>query len=153
MPEEEKEGKAERLNRELIELLNELRVALPGVQVLFAFLLTVPFQQGFQRMTELQRDVYFAAVLLTAASTLCLIAPSAMHRIQWRQRDKEHMLRISNLLALGGTVFLALGMSASILLITDLLFEATWAAVVTGITAGLFGWFWYGLPLWRRVER
>ena len=149
---ESQEDKAERLNRELIELLNELRVALPGVQVLFAFLLTVPFQQGFQRMTELQRDVYFSAVLLSAASTLCLIAPSAMHRILWRQRDKERLLVTANYLSIVGIGFLALGMVAVLLLITDVMFGSTAVALVTAIAGGLFAWFWFGMPLVRRLR-
>jgi hypothetical protein len=146
------EDKSERLNRELIELLNELRVALPGVQVLFAFLLTVPFQQGFQRITELQKDVYFVAVLTTAASTLLLIAPSSMHRIEWRQRDKEALLAISNGLAIAGMVFLALAMTAVLFLITDVLFGPAAIAAVTGVSAGLFAFFWFGVPLVRRLK-
>ena len=149
---ESQEDKSERLNRELIELLNELRVALPGVQVLFAFLLTVPFQQGFQRMTEVQRDVYFAAVLLSAASTLCLIAPSAMHRILWRQRDKEQLLVTANYLSITGIAFLALGMVAVLLLITDVMFDSTAIALVTAVAGGLFAWLWFGFPLLRRLK-
>jgi hypothetical protein len=149
---ESREDKSERLNRELIELLNELRVALPGVQVLFAFLLIVPFSQGFERMTELQRDVYFVAVLATALSTLLLIAPSAMHRIEWRQRDKEALLQMSNVLAIAGTVFLALGMTAVLFLITDVLFAGGAAALVTGVAAGLFAFVWFVVPLARRLK-
>ena len=150
MPEEQKEDRHERLNRELIELLNELRVALPGVQVLFAFLLTVPFTQRFARVTDLQQDVYFATLLCTAVSTVLLIAPSSYHRLRWRQHDKERMLKTSNRLSIAGTVFLALAMTGAIFLITDVLFEATPTAVVTAASAGLFAWFWYGLPLMRR---
>ena len=149
---ESQEDKSERLNRELIELLNELRVALPGVQVLFAFLLTVPFQQGFQRITELQRDVYFATVLTTAVSALLLIAPSSMHRIEWRQRDKEALLATSNGLAIAGMVFLALGMTLVLFLITDIIFGAPAVAAVTGVAAGLFAFVWFVLPLVRRVR-
>lgn len=149
---ESNEDKSERLNRELIELLNELRVALPGVQVLFAFLLIVPFSQGFQRMTELQRDVYFASVLTTALSTLLLIAPSSMHRIEWRQRDKEALLQISNALAIAGLIFLALGMTTVLFLITDVLFSGVAIAVVTGIAAGLFALVWFVVPLVRRLK-
>ena len=79
-------------DRELIELLNELRVVLPGVQVLFAFLLTVPFTQYFPKVTDSQKNVYFAALLLTAVATAFLIAPTAFHRIRWRDRDKEYTL-------------------------------------------------------------
>ena len=150
MPDEEGEDTQERLNRELIELLNELRVALPGVQVLFAFLLTVPFTQRFARATELQEGVYFATLLCTAASTLLLIAPTSYHRLRWRQHDKERMLQTSNRLSIAGTVFLALAMSGAVFLVTDVLFEAGTAAAVTALTAVLFAAFWYGLPLSRR---
>jgi hypothetical protein len=138
------------LDRELIELLNELRVALPGVQVLFAFLLAVPFSNGWNRVTDLQRDVFFVAFLCTAAATVLLIAPSTYHRLRWREGDKERMLEVGNRLAIAGTVFLAFAMTAVVFLITDLLFEAWWAALVTGLSAGGFAWFWYGLPFARR---
>ncbi len=149
---ENNEDKQERLNRELIELLNELRVALPGVQVLFAFLLTVPFTQRFPRVTGLEKNVYFATLLCTAVSTMLLIAPSSYHRLRWRQHDKERMLRTSNRLSIAGTVFLALAMTGAVFLITDLLFRGTATALVTALTAGAFAWFWYGLPLLRRAE-
>ncbi len=138
------------LDRELIELLNELRVALPGVQVLFAFLLAVPFANGWTRVTDLQRDVFFVAFLAAAASSILLIAPSSYHRLRWREGDKEQMLRTSNRLAIAGTVFLAIGMTAVVFLIGDILFRAWWAALTAAIVAGGFAWFWYGLPLLRR---
>ena len=146
------EDQKERLNRELIELLNELRVALPGVQVLFAFLLTVPFTQQFSRVTDLQRNVYFATFLATAIATVFLIAPSSYHRLRWRQHDKEQMLTTSNRLSIAGTVFLALAMVGVVFLITDILFGAAAVGGVTGVVAGLFVWFWYGLPLMRRLR-
>jgi amino acid transporter len=138
------------LDRELIELLNELRVALPGVQVLFAFLLAVPFANGWNRVTELQRDVFFVAFLATAAASILLIAPSAHHRLRWREGDKERMLRTANVLAIAGTVFLAIGMTAVVFLIGDILFTGWWAALTAALIAGGFAWFWYGLPLLRR---
>jgi hypothetical protein len=145
-------GKPEHdLDKELIELLNELRVALPGVQVLFAFLLAVPFANGWTRVSALQRDVFFLAFLCTAGSSILLIAPSAYHRLRWREGDKEQMLRISNRLAIAGTVFLALGMTAVVFLISDILFKGVWAAVTSAVIAGGFAWFWYGLPLSRRL--
>jgi Family of unknown function (DUF6328) len=140
------------LDRELIELLNELRVALPGVQVLFAFLLAVPFANGWTRVTDVQRDIFFVAFLATAAASILLIAPSAYHRLRWRAGDKEQMLRTSNRLAIAGTAFLALGMTAVVFLISDILFKAWWAALTTALMAGAFAWFWYGLPLSRRVD-
>ena len=150
MPEESKE---ERLNRELIELLNELRVALPGVQILFAFLLTVPFTQRFNQATDLQRDMYFFTFLCAAASTALLIAPSAYHRLTWRQHDKEHLLKMSNRLSIAGTVFLAIAMSSTVFVVTDVLFEATAAAFVAAATAVFYAWFWYVMPLLRREIR
>src|ERR671910_3374879 len=90
----------ERVNRELIELLNELRVALPGVQIMFAFLLAVPFTQRFERVTELQKDVFMVALLCTLAGTVFLIAPSAFHRIRFRDRDKEALIKTANVFAI-----------------------------------------------------
>jgi Family of unknown function (DUF6328) len=139
-------------DRELIELLNELRVALPGVQVLFAFLLTVPFTQRFPSLTDLERNGFFLTFICTAVASVFLMAPTAYHRIMWRERDKEHMLKVSNQLALAGTVFLALAMSSAVWLITEILFGNGWAALVTAAIAGLFAWFWFALPLTRRLS-
>ena len=129
----------ERVNRELIELLNELRVALPGVQVLFAFLLAVPFSQRFEQTTDLQRDTF-------------LIAPSAYHRIRFRDRDKEALLQISNVFAIVGMVFLALGMTSVVFLVTDMIFKGAVTAVVTSFSAGLFALVWFVLPLVRKSQ-
>jgi hypothetical protein len=102
--ERDEESAAERANRELIELLNELRVALPGVQVLFAFLLVVPFSDRFDRLDASDRRVYFAAVLATVASTICLMAPTAHHRLRFRSGIKEQLLRVGNVFAIVGLV-------------------------------------------------
>jgi hypothetical protein len=144
--------KPEDLDRELIELLNELRVALPGVQVLFAFLLAVPFTQRFREVTDLQKDTFMVSLLATMAGSVLLIAPSAYHRLRWREHDKERMLRTSNTLAIGGTVLLAIAMTSAVFLVTDLLFASVPTAIVTALTAALFAWFWYGLPLVRRLQ-
>src|SRR5215218_6410508 len=88
----DEESRRERVNRELIELLNELRVALPGVQVLFAFLLAVPFANGWSKVTEFQKDIFFVTLMLTALSTACFIVPTAYHRLNFRQREKERIL-------------------------------------------------------------
>lgn len=146
-----KEDPKERLDRELIELLNELRVALPGVQVLFAFLLTVPFTDRFTKLTAPQRDVYFAAFLCTAVSSVCLMAPTAYHRIRFRQADKEHMLKVSNILAIAGIGFLAFAVSLVIFVVTDLLFHGAAAAIATGIVAAALIVIWFGLPISRRI--
>jgi predicted neutral ceramidase superfamily lipid hydrolase len=142
----------ERVNRELIELLNELRVALPGVQVLFAFLLAVPFSQRFGQTTDLQRDAFMVALLSTLAGSVFLIAPSAYHRIRFRDRDKEALLQISNTFAIVGLVFLAIGMTSVVFLVTDMIFKGPFTAVVTSVTAGLFALVWFVLPLVRKSQ-
>ena len=146
------ESHDERVNRELIELLNELRVALPGVQVLFAFLLAVPFSQRFAETTELQRDTFMVALLATLAGSVFLIAPTAYHRIRFRDRDKEALIRIANVFAIAGLAFLALGMTAVVFLVTDLLFKGVFTAIVTGVTAALFALVWFALPLAREAQ-
>ena len=140
------------MNRELIELLNELRVALPGVQVLFAFLLAVPFSQRFEQTTDLQRDTFMVALLSTLAGSVFLIAPSAYHRIRFRDRDKEALLQISNVFAIVGMVFLAIGMTSVVFLVTDMIFKGPVTTVVTSLTAGLFALVWFVLPLVRKSQ-
>src|SRR6476660_1649211 len=103
MTKEPGESDKERLDRELIELLNELRVALPGVQVLFAFLLGLPFTQRFEQITGATEVMYVVSLVSAAAASAFLIAPSAHHRLRWRSRDKEHLLRTSNRQAIVGT--------------------------------------------------
>ncbi len=146
------EDEQSRLDRELIELLNELRVALPGVQILFAFLLIVPFNNRFREVSELQKDVYFVALLLTLLSTALLMAPTAYHRLRWRRGDKERMLRISNRLSIAGIASLALGMTAAVFFVTDFLFESYAAAIVSAAVALLFAFFWFLLPLSPEVR-
>ena len=118
-----------------MELLNELRVALPGVQFLFAFLLIVPFQQKVDTITEFQRDVYYVALASAAVATALLIAPAAQHRILFRQQDKDGLLRRSNRSAIAGLVALGLSICASLLLVIDVLFSLTLA----WLTAGALG--------------
>lgn len=145
------ETKKERLDRELIELLNELRVALPGVQVLFAFLLTVPFTAGFGKLSEAQRNVYFAAFICTAVSSVMLMTPTAYHRLRWRQFDKEHMLRLSNRLAIAGISFLAAAIALVVYVVTDIVFFGLPAAIATGVVTGALVLFWFAIPLTRRI--
>jgi Family of unknown function (DUF6328) len=146
------ESSEQRHNRELIELLNELRVALPGVQVLFAFLLAVPFANGFPKLSSTGRDVFFAAFIATALSTVLLIAPSSYHRLRWRQRDKERMLIISNVLTIAGLLCLAVAITCVVYVITDFLFHAAWAAAFTALIAAMFLLLWYGLPLGAAIQ-
>jgi amino acid transporter len=138
-------------DRELMELLNELRVALPGIQVLFAFLLVVPFSQGFAQVTSLQRLVFFLSFLSTALATAFLIAPTAYHRIRWRSHDKEQMLRTSNRMTIAGTAFLAVAMSLVVFFISDFLYGGS-SAWITAAAAGIFAWLWFGLPLFRAAR-
>ncbi len=146
-----KETNKERLDRELVELLNEFRVVLPGVQVLFAFLLTIPFTDRFAKLTEVQRDIYFAAFIATAVSSVLLMTPTAYHRLRWRQYDKEHLLRLSNVLAIIGISFLAVAIALVVYVVTDLVFFGSAAAVATGIVGGVAAAFWFIVPLSRRV--
>jgi Family of unknown function (DUF6328) len=157
MPEESRErarsgeDEAKRLDRELLELLNELRVVMPGVQVLFGFLLTVPFQQRFQAIDDFQRVVYFATLLLTAASAAFLMAPSAFHRLTFRAGQKPYLVVLGTRQTITGLVLLALAMNGVLLLLTDMLFNNTVVVVTVTVTVALFGWLWFGLALRRRA--
>jgi amino acid transporter len=141
-----------RLDRELNELLQELRVTLPGVQVLFAFLLTVPFSQRFGQLTSTQRTAYFVAFLTAAAATALLLAPAAYHRIQWRQHDKERLLRTSTGFTIVGLGFLAVAMSAAAFVVADVLYATTWAAAVAAGVIAVLATFWFVLPLMSRLR-
>ncbi|MDQ1499037.1 MAG: hypothetical protein QOI86_2377 [Actinomycetota bacterium] len=136
--------------QEVIEFLNELRVVLPGVQVLFAFLLTVPFSARFGQLRPIDRDVYFAALLLAAGSSAMLMAPSVHARLNWRHQDKRRLIALSNPLAITGSGLLAAGIACSIYLIADVLYRST-AAAVTGalVTAVILG-TWFAIPLCDR---
>ena len=147
------EDEQERLDRELIELLNELRVALPGVQMLFGFLLAVPFTNRFSSITTTQRHVYYFTFLATAAATVFLIAPTAYHRLRFRDFDKERLITTSSHLAIAGTAFLATALTTSVYLVTDLLFQTAATALAAAATAGALAWFWYGLPLVRKLRQ
>jgi hypothetical protein len=145
-----RETRKERIDRELIELLNELRVALPGVQFLFAFLLIVPFQQKVDRITEFQRDVYFVALLSAAIATALLIAPAAQHRVLFRQKEKESLLRRSHRSAFAGLLVLAVAICSALLLVVDVLFSRTQAWATAGVVGALFLWWWVLVPYWVR---
>ena len=146
------EPEEERTDRQMGELLQELRIALPGVQILFAFLLTVPFAQGFTRMTAFQRDLFFAVLLATAASTACLIAPTATHRLRFHQRDRAYVVESSNRLLLAGLVFLSLAIVGAVALITDYIFGLEnhwyWPLLVALLVVGL----WFVRPLVRHLR-
>ena len=146
------ESEEQRHNRELMELLNELRVALPGVQVLFAFLLAVPFQRGWPHLAHRDRAVFYAAMLATALSTALLIAPSSYHRLRWRDRDKEFLLEASNRLTIAGLFCLAVAVNCVVFVISDFLYSYAAAVPVTSLVAVVFATLWYALPL-RRARK
>ena len=139
----------ERTERQMAELLQELRVALPGVQILFAFLLTVPFSQGFSRVTNFQKDLFFATLMCTALSTACLIAPTATHRLRFHQRDRKYVIEVAHKLTIAGLVLLAMAILLAVALITDFLFDGAarwiWPALVGVVIAVL----WFIRPLLR----
>lgn len=138
--------------REWSEILNEIRVALPGVQLLFGFLLAVPFTDPFRRMSELLRYGYFLCFLSTTASCAFLIAPSVYHRLHWRRDvvDKEQMLRTANTLAIVGGVLLALAMTSAVYIISVAIAGRGPAVVITALAGLLFAVLWFALPLLRR---
>ena len=147
------EDDRDRLNRELIELLNELRVVLPGVQVLFAFLLILPFSKGFVEVTHTQRLVYIAAVLLTTLSTILLLAPSSYHRLRFRDHQKARLIEISNVLVIAGMAALALAIDCAVYVITSYVFEP-WVGIVAVAFATIgFVSFWYVLPFTQKPSR
>jgi hypothetical protein len=151
--ENREETKAEQLDRELTELVQELRVLLPGVQVLFAFLLTVPFSIGFRSVNGGERALYFVALAATAVSAVLLIAPGARHRARFRDRDKEAIIVSSNQLTLAATAFLAVAITAVVVLIGEYIYN--WFVGVTAgvVTFALIAWFWYGWSVSRRIRR
>jgi uncharacterized protein DUF6328 len=146
------ESEEERLDRNLAELLQELRVALPGIQVLFAFLLVVPFQQGWVDVTEFEKIVYYVTLLFTAAASVCLIAPTARHRIRFRDLDKEWVVSTANRLTLIGLGFLGLAISGALLLVAHVVFGNEAAAVTTVVVVGAIVWIWFVAPLRREAQ-
>jgi hypothetical protein len=152
-PSGREESETERLDRNLSELLQELRVALPGVQVLFAFLLAVPFQQHFTEINGFEKGVYFFTLLCTALSAILLIAPSPYHRLTFHLQQKRELIRLANRFTIAGLALLAMAMTGAIVLITDVLFGNTVVTAVTGLgTVSAFAGLWYVLPLRRRLS-
>ena len=148
-----KETDSERHDRQLGELLQEVRVAVPGVQVLFAFLLTVPFTARWNDTTDLQRDVYFATLLMTAIATALLMAPGSIHRVLFKQGDKRFIVNIANWLLLAGLGALAVAVGLAVVLVADVLFDLTVAAIAAGCIFGFTVVLWYVVPMARRIRR
>jgi hypothetical protein len=139
-------------DRQMIELLNELRIALPGVQILFAFLLTVPFSQRFAKLTAFQRDDYYFTLLATTLSTACLIAPSAAHRLRFHKRDRNWLIESANAMTIAGLVTLAFAITGAVTLITDVLFNGVTVWLYSGAVAVVIAGLWFARPLLRANE-
>jgi glucose dehydrogenase len=146
----DEESTGERLDRELMELLQGIRVVMPGVQVLLAFLLTVPFQQRFAQLPGSLRNAFFAAIACATLATVLLIAPSTHHRLLFRAREKEWLLRVGNQMALWGTVLLGASIVLALYVVTNVLFTSEQALLTTAIAIVVFAGLWYVLPLTRR---
>jgi len=146
------ESEKERLDRNLIELLNELRVALPGVQVLFAFLLILPFSQGFTMVDQFQKTVFLITVLATALAAVMLIAPSMHHRLEFREGNKEVILRDANRLAILGMTSLAVAMIGAVMLITDFVFDDDTMIACVAVVSLAFLIVWYAMPVRRLIN-
>ena len=142
----------ERADRELIELLNELRIVLPGVTVLFGFLLAVPFAKGWSKVTPFQRDVFLVAFLATGISVAFLTAPSSFHRLRFREGNKENLVRIGNKLTIAGIAAFALALEAVVLLAIDYVLTLGDAIAATASFTAVVVLLWYGLPLHARLH-
>jgi Family of unknown function (DUF6328) len=151
VPEPETESEQERLNRNLDQLLQELRVVLPGVQVLFAFLLTVPFSSRFADADEFERDVYFVDLLLSGIAVALLMAPSIQHRILFRREQKRYLVGVGNALTIAGMTALALAIVLSLVLVAHFLFGRPAAWIAGGLSFFTFALIWYALPIERRL--
>jgi hypothetical protein len=151
--EERSEDDQERLNRQMMELLNELRVAMPGVQILFGFLLTVPFQQRFSQVNDFQQTIYFVTLIAAAVAAAFFIAPSAYHRVMFQQQDKPNIIHIGTGQMIVGLVALALAMNGAVLLVTDVLFEAPTVAVTVAALGALYISLWFGFGIVRRLQK
>jgi hypothetical protein len=150
--EESRTADERKRDRQMVELLNELRIALPGVQILFGFLLVVPFSQRFARVTGFQKDLYYGTLLCTAASTICLIAPSATHRLRFHQRERSYIVESANRLLIVGLVFLALAIVGALVLITDFLYGGSPVWIFPAALTVMLLSLWFGRPLLRRAR-
>jgi Family of unknown function (DUF6328) len=139
-------------DRQMIELLNELRVALPGVQILFAFLLTVPFANRFPKITDFQRDVFYITLVATTISAACLIAPSAAHRLRFHKNERTWLIESANVLLIAGLGFLAVAIGAAFLLVTDMLFDGPVVWIYSAVVWVVIVTLWFGRPLYRQLR-
>jgi hypothetical protein len=144
------ESQAERDDRNLAELLQELRVAGLGVQVLFGFLLSLPFTTVFRQLSVGERDLYLGCLILAALATALLLGPVAYHRLVFRQGEKERLVRVANVMAILGLITVGLAVSASVLLVTGFVAGYGTGAVIAALVLVMFGLLWFALPLARR---
>lgn len=151
-PYQRNETEAQRLDRNYSEMLQELRVILAGVQILFAFLLTLAFQSRFSSVTDFQRNVYVVALVAAALTAGILIAPTAFHRLVFRRGMKDELMRAATRYAGAGLVTLFVAMNGAVLLVLDFLLAAWLAVLITVCLALLFVAMWLVLPLWRRAQ-
>ena len=149
-PDPRDESEAERDDRNLAELLQELRVAGLGVQVLFGFLLSLPFTNRFTRLSHAQRDLYLATLVLSAVATALLLGPVAYHRLVFRRGQKEGLVRAANVMAIGGLAVVGLAVAAAVLLVTSYVTGGPAAVLITVFVACTFGILWFAFPLARR---
>jgi len=149
-PDPRDESEAERADRNLAELLQELRVAGLGVQVLFGFLLSLPFTNRFDRLSHGQRDLYLATLVLAAVATALLLGPVAYHRLVFRRGQKERLVHAASVMAITGLAAVGLAVSAAVLLVTGYVASGLPAALITVFVAGVFGLLWFAFPLARR---
>lgn len=140
-------------DQELIEILNEVRVALAGASVLFGFLLIVPFSAGWDAAADSQHAAYVVAFLATLLSVVGFMTPTAYHRLRWRERNKEHVLRVSHMGTIAGIACLAVAMTAATYLVIDEMTSTALAVVVTALVGAVFVLVWFALPLSRPYER
>jgi hypothetical protein len=145
-----RETELERHDRNLNELLAEVRVAQTGVQILFAFLLIVPFSAHFDHVTSFQRHVYFATLVLTAIASALLISPTSLHRVLFRRSAKRAVVDAAQLTTLAGLAFMALAMTGVVMLVSDYLWGGVVAAAASAFVAGVFVVLWFAVPLWLR---
>ena len=144
------ESVQERDDRNLAELLQELRVAGLGVQVLFGFLLSLPFTNRFDRLSQGQRELYLGTLVLAAVATALLLGPVAYHRLVFRRGQKERLVRAANVMAVAGLAAVGLAVSAAVLLVTGYVTSALPAALITAFVTCMFGLLWFAFPLAHR---
>ena len=142
------ESRKERVDRELSELLEEIRVILPGVEILFGFLIILPFEFS-DELTGLERLLYLGAFLSVSAGLALLVAPTLDHRLRFRELDKEAWLYRSNRLTIAATIFVAIGISLTVYLVVETLVGGAVAGIIAAVNAGWFAWFWFVAPLMR----